>query len=61
MKNGGSGGDTLEKDAEHKVVFDWCVQSAIEMLQVMNTRHQKSFAKQVSAQVEVVCRLEREA
>ena len=56
-----SGGETVEKDAEHKVVFDWCVQSASEMLQAMSMRHQKIFAKQVSDQVEAGVRLEREA
>ena len=31
-------GETLDKDAEHKIVFDWFTQSAAEMLTVMNIR-----------------------
>jgi len=52
---------TIDRDTEHKVVFDWFMQSASEMISAMNTRLQKTFVKQVTDQVQANCRLEQEA
>ena len=40
------------KQAEHDVVFDWCVKSAQQMLDVMTLRHKKSFVRKISDEVQ---------
>ena len=41
-------GGQVGRQSEHRLVFEWCIQSASQMLQAMTLRHQKQFIKKLN-------------
>ena len=39
--------DSLDAKEESELVFDWCFESATQIMQVMNFRHQKTFVRKI--------------